>query len=186
MILYLLFLTFSGLPVFFKQKRIGMNGKLFTIYKFRTMVVNAAKMQKKGKSINSLTTRIGKIIRPIHLDELPQLWNIFIGNMSFIGYRPILKENYKKEIKTNSDLKKVYKIRPGFTGLMSDLSYIDEKTRKKILTKYKLLTPQKKTHTLRHRANLFYAKKMNFLLDVKIIWWTFLLEIQHFFKIFKP
>ena len=62
----------------------------------------------------------------------------------------------------------------------------DEKTRKKILTKYKLLTPQKKTHTLRHRANLFYAKKMNFLLDVKIIWWTFLLEIQHFFKIFKP
>ena len=84
-------LTSNG-PALFKQKRLGMNGKVFEIYKFRSMVVGA---EKQGSGVYSgkndaRVTKVGKILRATSIDELPQLINIFKGEMSFIGPRPAL------------------------------------------------------------------------------------------------
>ena len=83
-------LTSEG-PVFFRQERLGKDGKVFKILKFRTMVVNAEKIGDglKVKSENdSRITKIGRFLRATSLDELPQLWNVFIGQMSLVGPRP--------------------------------------------------------------------------------------------------
>ncbi len=92
-------------PAFFMQERVGRHGRLFNMYKFRTMVVGADKMQEKVMHLNEMDgpvfkirddprhTRMGKFLRKTSLDELPQLFNVFIGNMSLVGPRPpILKE----------------------------------------------------------------------------------------------
>lgn len=106
-------------PVIFKQERIGKDGKVFKIYKFRSMVVGAEKMgtgvySKKG---DSRVTRVGKFIRMTSIDELPQLVNILKGEMSFIGPRPVLTYHpWKYEEYTQEQLKR-FEVRPGITGL---------------------------------------------------------------------
>lgn len=113
-------LTSEG-PVFFRQERLGKDGKVFKILKFRTMVVNAEKIGDglKVKSENdSRITKIGRFLRATSLDELPQLWNVFIGQMSLVGPRPPVTyfpydgyENYPDWTK------KRFLMRPGMTGL---------------------------------------------------------------------
>lgn len=113
-------LTSEG-PVFFRQERLGKDGKVFKILKFRTMVVNAEKIGDglKVKSENdSRITKIGRFLRATSLDELPQLWNVFIGQMSLVGPRPPATyfpydgyENYPDWTK------KRFLMRPGMTGL---------------------------------------------------------------------
>ena len=113
-------LTSEG-PVFFRQERLGKDGKVFKILKFRTMVVNAEKIGDglKVKSENdSRITKIGRFLRATSLDELPQLWNVFIGQMSLVGPRPPATyfpydgyENYPDWTK------KRFSMRPGITGL---------------------------------------------------------------------
>ncbi len=110
-------LTSKG-PVIFKQKRIGKDGKVFEIYKFRSMVVGAEKIgtgvySKKG---DARVTKIGKIIRATSIDELPQLFNILKGEMSFIGPRPVLTYHpWKYEEYTKEQLKR-FEVKPGVTG----------------------------------------------------------------------
>lgn len=97
-------------PVLFKQKRVGLNGRLFTIYKFRSMVRNAEALQsavtvvdERGQVMHKVrddfrVTRVGKVIRKLSLDELPQLFNVLKGEMSLVGPRPelpwLVQENY--------------------------------------------------------------------------------------------
>lgn len=113
-------LTSNG-PVFFKQERLGKNGKVFNIIKFRTMVVNAEKigdgLTVKSNNDNRIT-KIGKILRATSLDELPQLFNVIGGQMSLVGPRPPVKyfpydgfENYPDWAKSR------FTMRPGVTGL---------------------------------------------------------------------
>ena len=105
----------DGLPVFFRQKRIGLNNKVFWIYKFRTMrndTPNIATHLISSK--NNYNTRFGKNLRKLSIDELPQLINILKGDMRFIGPRPALYNQYDLiDLRTKSG---IHKILPGITG----------------------------------------------------------------------
>ena len=108
-------------PVIFRQRRVGRNGRLFTMYKFRTMDAD-----QKGSSVSvageSRITPLGAVLRKYKLDELPELWNVLIGDMSFVGPRPDVP-GYADEL-TGKD-RDILKLRPGITGPAS-LKYRDE------------------------------------------------------------
>ena len=110
-------------PVIFKQKRVGKDGKLFTMYKFRTMA-----MEHEGSSISvageSRITPLGAVLRKYKLDELPELWNVLVGNMSFVGPRPDVP-GYADHLRGEERL--ILKLRPGITGPAS-LKYANEET----------------------------------------------------------
>lgn len=102
-------------PVFFTQKRIGKNNELFKLYKFRTMKVGTPNVATdKLTDAKSYLTAVGKILRKTSLDELPQLINILRGDMTFVGPRPALYNQYNlKELRTNAG---VHVLLPGITG----------------------------------------------------------------------
>lgn len=106
-------------PVIFKQERLGKDGKVFLIYKFRSMCVGAEKMGSGQYSFkgDSRITRVGKIIRATSLDELPQFFNIIKGDMSFIGPRPTLTYHPWKLEEYTDFQRRRFEVRPGITGL---------------------------------------------------------------------
>lgn len=106
-------------PVIFKQERLGKDGKVFLIYKFRSMCVGAEKMGSGQYSFkgDSRITRVGKIIRATSLDELPQFFNIIKGDMSFIGPRPTLTYHPWRLEEYTDFQRRRFEVRPGITGL---------------------------------------------------------------------
>lgn len=105
----------KGAPVIFSQKRVGRAGKEFTLYKFRTMTVDA---EADGEARlcaenDSRITDFGRFLRSHHLDELPQLWNVLRGDMSFVGYRPERKVFVDRIIEAGGDYAQLFKTRPG-------------------------------------------------------------------------
>jgi lipopolysaccharide/colanic/teichoic acid biosynthesis glycosyltransferase len=134
-------LTSKG-PVIYKQERIGKDGKIFTLYKFRTMVKDAEKMSGFSPAVenDSRITKLGKFLRRTRLDELPQLWNVLKGEMSLVGPRP---ENlYRVEIhKSLQELRLA--VKPGLTGLAQIRSFYDLHPKHKI--KYDYLYIQKRS-----------------------------------------
>lgn len=106
----------SGWPVLFSQARVGLHGRDFRLFKFRSMVIYDQKTGDWSTSTNdSRITPIGKILRASSLDELPQLWNIAIGDMSFIGPRPDVPQ--QRSLYTNEEWRTRHSVRPGITGL---------------------------------------------------------------------
>lgn len=103
----------DGMPILFKQERIGQYGKPFSIYKFRTMVKNAEAVGPKFTPQNDpRITPIGRVLRKTSLDELPQVFNLIRGDMSIVGYRPGVYENY-----VDADFKSgMFNVKPGITG----------------------------------------------------------------------
>ena len=111
-------------PIFFSQKRVGKNGKIFDMYKFRSMVVNAEELKEKLAHQNEMSgpmfkmkddprvTNVGKFIRKTSLDELPQLWNVLKGDMSLVGPRPSLPKEVKQFEKW---MYKRLTVKPGLT-----------------------------------------------------------------------
>jgi len=157
-----------GGPVFFTQKRVGRHGKLFTLVKFRTMAVNHG-----GNSITvkgeSRITPLGATLRKYKLDELPGLWNVLKGDMSFVGPRPDVP-GYADQL--TGEERKILKLRPGITGPAS-MKYANEEeilAQQPDPVKYndEVIYPDKV------RINLEYLKRQSFFLDLKIIVFTVL------------
>lgn len=106
-------LIFDGFPILFIQSRVGQYGRPFKIYKFRTMVKDAERIGPKSTSAgDARITPIGKFLRKTSLDELMQIFNILKGDMSFVGFRPGVFENYKE-----SDYESgIFNVKPGISG----------------------------------------------------------------------
>ena len=118
LLLCYLAIKIGGGPAIYKQERIGLHGKPFYIYKFRSMVIDA---EKEGEELlqqedDPRLTKIGRILRTHHLDELPQLWNVFKGDMAFVGYRPERKFYIDQIMQHNPRYAELYQIRPGVTS----------------------------------------------------------------------
>lgn len=112
----------SGFPVLFRHTRVGRDGRLFVLYKFRTM-----KNGRGGPSVTAADddriTRVGRFLRRTKLDELPELWNVFIGDMSFVGPRP----EAPRYVTPSAEWKRVLSARPGLTD-PTTLALIDEES----------------------------------------------------------
>lgn len=121
-------------PIFFKQKRYGKDKKVFEIYKFRTMKIDAPHNvpTKDAIGFDYYFTRIGKIIRRTSIDELPQLINILKGEMSFVGFRPVIVE--EKELTKLRQTFGAHSVRPGLTGWaqVNGRDNVDYKTKAKM------------------------------------------------------
>lgn len=106
-------------PVLFKQRRLGLNGKVFLIYKFRSMVENAEFMETGLFNLENdpRVTRIGRLLRNYSLDELPQLINVIKGELSLVGPRPPVEYELGKYENFDDKLKKRFTVKPGITGL---------------------------------------------------------------------
>ncbi|MCM1150500.1 MAG: sugar transferase [Alistipes sp.] len=152
-----------GGPVIFKQKRVGRHGRLFTMYKFRSMIVDHS-----GSSVSvqgeSRITPLGAVLRKYKLDELPELWNVLIGDMSFVGPRPDVP-GYADRLEGES--RRILSLRPGITGPAS-LKYRDEEV---LLAQQS--DPQRYNDEVlfpdKVRINLQYLEQRSFWSDLKII-----------------
>jgi len=157
-------------PIFFKHKRIGKNGKIIGVYKFRSMVINAESLIKKftpeqkeeyEKNFklenDPRITKVGGFLRKSSLDELPQLLNVFLGNMTLVGPRPIVQDELEKY---GDQKEKFLSVTPGLTGYWqasgrSDVSYEE-----------------------RIKMELYYIDHCSLWLDFKIILKTFVAVIK--------
>ena len=151
----ILLLTSKG-PVIFKQDRIGRGGKVFKIFKFRTMKVNS---EHTGSGVyseknDSRVTKFGKFLRATSLDEIPQLFNILKGDMSFIGPRPPLTYHPWVYEEYTEEQKKMFNVRPGITG------WAQVNGRKTV------------EWNKRISLNVWYVEHLKFTLDVKILFLT--------------
>lgn len=157
-----------GGPAYFTQKRVGRNGRLFTMHKFRSMT-----MSHSGSSVSvageARITPLGATLRKYKLDELPELWDVLIGNMSFVGPRPDVP-GYADQLK--GDNRRVLELRPGITGPAS-LKYRDEE---ELLAKVD--NPIEYNDTVIYpdkvRINLYYLNHYSFIKDIQMILCTVL------------
>jgi sugar transferase EpsL len=143
-------------PVIFKQERLGKNGKVYWIYKFRSMRVGA---EHTGSGVYSdgkdpRVTRVGRILRATSLDEIPQLWNMVKGDLSLVGFRSPLTYHPWKWEEYTEEQRKMFALKPGITGWAQ--------------------VNGRKTVEWNHRIelNVWYAENVSFLLDLKILFMT--------------
>lgn len=141
-------------PTFFLQERLGKDGKVFKIIKFRTMIPNAEKigdgLKVKTESDNRIT-RIGKILRKTSLDELPQLINVINGEMSIVGPRPPVTYHPHKYEEYREEQKIRFKVRPGITGLAQ------------------VRVRNSASWDERIKIDIEYVEKISFTMDIKIV-----------------
>ena len=141
-------------PVIFKQQRLGRYGKVYTMYKFRSMCVGAEKGGVYSDDKDTRISRVGMIIRKTSLDELPQLWNVLKGNCSLIGFRSPLTYHPWPWEEYTEDQKKMFEHRQGITG------WAQVNGRKTVEWNNRIA------------MNVWYAENCSFLLDVKILFMT--------------
>ena len=159
LLVYLLLKKQNDGPVIFRQERIGYKGQPFYIFKFRTM-----RMDSEDDGIPQLAckgddrlTPVGKFLREHHLDELPQLFNVFRGEMSFVGPRPERKYFIERILEVNSDYEYIYMMRPGLTSKA---------------TIYNGYTDTMEKMLIRLQMDLDYYRNRSLWLDLKIVFTT--------------
>lgn len=157
----------SNGPIFFIQRRIGKNGKIFHLIKFRSMRVNKSDKNTISIKGDNRITHIGSFLRKYKLDEFPELWNVLVGEMSFVGPRPDVP-GYADKLQGPD--REILNLRPGITG-MASLKYINEEeilSKKKNPKKYndEIIFPDKV------RINREYYLNQSIWLDIKIIFAT--------------
>jgi lipopolysaccharide/colanic/teichoic acid biosynthesis glycosyltransferase len=150
----------GGGPAIYKQERIGLGGRPFYIYKFRSMIVDA---EKEGEELlqqedDPRLTRIGRFMRAHHLDELPQLWNVFVGDMAFVGPRPERRYYIEQIIQRDPRYERLYALRPGVTSYAT-LKNGYTNTLDKMLVRLEM--------------DLYYLEHQSLWMDAKILWKTF-------------
>lgn len=143
-------------PVIFKQKRLGYKGKVYEIWKFRSMCVGA---EQTGSGVYSgkgdaRVTRVGNILRKTSLDELPQFFNTLVGSMSFVGPRPPMTYHPWSWEEYTDEQRRMFDVRPGITG------WAQVNGRKGV------------EWNRRIEMNVWYVDHMSFWLDLKIMWLT--------------
>lgn len=118
LVIYLIVRITEGSPVIYSQERIGLHGKPFMIYKFRSMVNNTEEngTPMLAEEDDCRLTRTGRMLRNTHLDELPQLWNVLKGDMSFVGPRPERKYFIDRIMEHDKRYEMLYRVRPGITS----------------------------------------------------------------------
>ena len=161
LIIFILIKMEKSGPVIFKQERIGKDAKPFNIYKFRTMVVDSEQdgTPQLAEPDDERLTKSGRFLRRHHLDELPQLWNVFKGDMAFIGPRPERKYYIDQIMERDPRYVRLYEVRPGVTSYATLYNgYTD--TIEKMLRRLEL--------------DLYYLEHRSFWFDVKLLLNTFL------------
>jgi len=162
LICYVLIKAGDGGPCIFSQERIGLEGKPFMIYKFRSMCLKAERegpvLSATSSSEDPRQTKVGRVLRAHHLDELPQLWNVFVGDMSLVGYRPERKYFIDKIMQEDARYSLLYAIRPGVT------SYA---------TLYNRYTDTMDKMLKRLDYDIYYLNHQSFAFDMKVLLLTF-------------
>lgn len=148
-------------PVIFKQTRLGLDGKEFSIYKFRTMVVDAEKGGVYSDDNDPRITRVGNILRKTSLDELSQIINILKGDMSFVGPRPPLTYHPWPIDEYTPEQLRMFEVRPGITG------WAQINGRKAVEWNHRI------------ELNVWYVDNVSFLTDIKILFTTVLKVIKN-------
>ncbi|MDH5203589.1 MAG: sugar transferase, partial [Nitrospirota bacterium] len=156
-------------PIFYAQERVGENGRIFKALKFRSMIKDAEKETGPVQAVENdpRITKAGRILRATAMDELPQLWNIFKGDMSFVGPRALRPK--EKEVHGNPnemDIKKIsgyydrLSVRPGLTGMAQ------------------VYLPTDALRSKKFEYDLLYIKNQSFLLDLKLIFLSFIITFK--------
>jgi lipopolysaccharide/colanic/teichoic acid biosynthesis glycosyltransferase len=144
----------TGTPVLFRQTRLGLGGREFSMYKFRTMVKDAASRGPYHTAAGDpRITRVGGFLRRTSIDELPQLLNVLKGDMSIVGPRPDVPQ--QRALYSDRDWAERCSVRPGITGMAQ------------------ALLRSEATETERLALDLRYAREHGFWLDLRILGWTF-------------
>lgn len=164
---YLIRLKMPGGSVLFKQKRVGQHGRLFTVYKFRSMTVAGEGKTSIAAAEESRITPLGDKLRRYKLDELPELWNVLKGDMSFVGPRPDVP-GYADKLKGED--RNILKLKPGITGPAS-LKYRNEEellssVSDPIAYNNDVIYPDK------IKLNLYYYYHYSFVKDIQMIFCT--------------
>ena len=141
-------------PVLFKQQRLGKDGKVFWMYKFRSMCVGAEKEGVYSDNKDKRVTPLGKVLRALSLDELPQLFNILKGDMALIGPRPPLTYHPWNLEDYTEEQKRMFEVRPGITGWAQVNGRKDVEWNQRIL------------------LNVWYVDHVSLWLDIKIFFLT--------------
>jgi lipopolysaccharide/colanic/teichoic acid biosynthesis glycosyltransferase len=170
--------SFSRGPILFLQQRVGQNGKLFTVIKFRTMYLRSEHKGTITSAHDERITPIGHFLRKYKLDEIPQLWNVFIGKMSFVGPRPDVP-GYADRLQ--GEARKILELLPGITGPAS-LYFRDEE---RILAEAE--NPKEYNDTIlwpkKVEMNLDYCNNWSFWKDIGYIFITVLPLLDRVFKL---
>ena len=157
----------DGGPVLFCQQRVGRGGRAFTAYKFRSMVVGADAAPRQASADDERITRVGRVLRATAMDELPQLWNIFRGDMSVVGPRPLMPG----EIEVAGDGRLValeaipgfarrHSVRPGLTGLTQ------------------VFAPRDVARTRKFKLDLLYVQHASLCFDLRLVLLSFWITLR--------